>query len=161
MLKLWVGYPGVNLDVRTYDNKYIVRNPDVYFDEMYDFPKLDTEFGHRLLKDVCHIVKVHNYATLELANGELISPTSLASGVKNVLLMQDCSDEVICDLLWCGENCEPFIAELAEKKDFTVCSRREFFPNFEQFKSGILVLNTNKVVHDIFEYWKETDDLKY
>lgn len=146
MLKLYYGM---------LEDKNVVLNPDNYFMDNTDLHCIDTDFGHRVLKDCVDVVKVHNYVTLELGNGELISPKDIGSGVKNLFIMKE-DDTAICNLLWCGENCEKYISEIAETKDLVVCTWRPFFPDFDtMFKSGIEILNSGKVVHNGMDYLKE------
>lgn len=146
MLKLYYGL--------LEDERRVV-NPDPYFNGMFDMHKIDTDFGRRVVKECSGVAKVHNYVTLELSNGEFISPEKLSSGAKNVLLMKEFPD-IICDVLWCGENCEPFISEIAEERDLTVYTTRPFHPDLNYlFKDGIYFINSGNIVRNNLEYIRE------
>lgn len=143
MLHLWIGE-------KEFENDAGV--PDFYFMEEMDLSCIDTDFGHRVLHSCSDVAKVINYATLELPNGELVSPREISSGAKTCLILMFDTEDVVCDLLFCGENCEPFIAEAANQRDITCKTSRWFFPKKWGFKDGIHILNTDTVVHDIDEY---------
>lgn len=145
MLRLWIGN-------KEFDND--TGEPDFYFDEEMDAECIDTDFGRRVVKECSDIESVINYATLKLPNGELVSPRELASGAKNLLIMMFSEEDVVCDLRWCGDNCNKFIAEVANTKDITVKTTRWYMPYLrgETFDEGILILNTNTVVRSVEEY---------
>lgn len=123
MQNIWLGYKDLENETG---------NPDFYFDEFIDKRCIDTDFGRRVVTACSDVFKVMNYVTLELPTGELISPKELSSGAKSLLIMAFSDEDVVCDLVWCGENCEIFIDELASQKDITVMTSRWYVPN----KSG-------------------------
>lgn len=145
MLKLWIGD-------KKFDNQ--IGTPDFFFDEEMDKHCIDTDFGRRVVTECSDIYKIHTYAALELPNGEFISPSELSSGAKNLLIMMFSEKDVVCDMLWCGDNCNKFVAEIANIKDITVKTTRWYMPYLrgEKFDEGILILNTNTVVRSVEEY---------
>lgn len=145
MLKIWYG-------LKQFDNE--VADPDFFFSEEMNANCIDTDFGRRVVTECSNVYKIHNYATLELPNGELISPKELSSGAKNLLIMMFCKQDVICDLLWCGNNCNKFVAEIANKKDLTVKTTRYYNPYRSEvaFNEPILILNTGDLVNNIEEF---------
>lgn len=79
MLKIWYG-------LKQFDNE--VADPDFFFfSEEMNANCIDTDFGRRVVTECSNVYNIHNYATLELPNGELISPKELSSGAKNLLIM--------------------------------------------------------------------------
>ena len=148
MLKLWIGRREKE------DDRYIGQ-PDFTFDEEIDKHCIDTDFGRRLIYACSGKARVINYVTLELPNGELLSPKELSSGTKNVFVMDNDPDS-LCDLLWCGDNFFPFIAEIANHKDIEACTSRWLVP-FDgcTHKNGILIMNTGKVVYNGKEFIDE------
>lgn len=145
MLKIWYG-------LKQFDNE--VADPDFFFSEEMNANCIDTDFGRRVVTECSNVYKIHNYATLELPNGELISPKELSSGAKNLLIMMFYEQDVICDLLWCGNNCNKFVAEIANKKDLTVKTTRYYNPYRSEvaFNEPILILNTGDLVNNIEEF---------
>lgn len=145
MLKIWYG-------LKQFDNEVV--DPDFFFSEEMNANCIDTDFGRRVVTECSNVYKIHNYATLELPNGELISPKELSSGAKNLLIMMFCEQDVICDLLWCGNNCNKFVAEIANKKDLTVKTTRYYNPYRSEvaFNEPILILNTGDLVNNIEEF---------
>lgn len=62
--------------------------------------------------------------------------------------------DAIINIIKCGENCYPYIVEVAKKKDIVISA--SMFPNFYKYgyQGSILVLNDNSVVSnqkDLFE----------
>lgn len=144
MLKLWIGR-------KEFDN--MVGEPDYYFSDFIDPRCIDTEFGRRVVKELSRVKTVVNYATLILPTGEFISPKELSSGAKNVLIMENDTNNAVCDMLWCGENCEKFVAEISCRKDLFVESTRWFLPyRNADFKDGVKIMNTGMVVRSAKEY---------
>lgn len=144
MMNLWLGRGD-------FDNE--VGDPDFYFSEFIDPKCIDTDFGRRVVKTCSDVKEVVNYATLVLPNEELISPMELSSGAKNLLIMMFDEEDAVCDLIWCGSNCESFLGEIASKRDFTVFTTRWFVPyKNSNFKDGVRILNTGKVVRSFDEY---------
>lgn len=158
MLKLWLG--------RKDDDERYIGQPDFVFDEEVDTHCIETEFGKRVIYVCSGSANVINYASLSLPNGELISPKELSSGAKNIFVMDECKD-VLCDLLWCGDNCIQFIAEIANRRNIEVCTTRWILPfnSKVEFKDGILIMNTGTIVRSAKEYIDEVIgkklDVKY
>ncbi len=158
MLKLWLG--------RKDDDDRYVGQPDFIFDEEVDSHCIESPFGRRVVHECSGSATVINYASLSLPNGELISPKELSSGAKNIFVMDECMD-VLCDLLWCGDNCLNFIAEIANRKDIEVCTTRWIMPfNSEVgYNEGIKIMNTDVIVNTAKEYIDEVIgkklDVKY
>lgn len=143
MLNLWIG---------DRDFPVQVLNPDLYFNEFIDKHCIETDFGKRVVKECSDVKEVINYVNMVLPNGELISPNELSSGAKNLLIMMY-DDEAVCDMEWCGNNCDHFIGEIAKAKDFTLQTTRWYVPfKNAEFPDGVRILNIDKVVYDIDEF---------
>lgn len=144
MLRLWIG---------RHDYENMVDEPDFYFSEFMDASCIDTDFGRRVVTEISDVKTIVNYATMYLPTGELISPRDLCSGAKNLLIMNFDTNDAVCDMLWCGENCEKFVAEISNKRDLLVTSSRWFLPyRNADFKDGVKIENTGVIVHSAKEY---------
>ena len=145
MLNLWIGD-------KKFDNQ--IGTPDFFFDEEMNKHCIDTDFGRRVVTECSDIYKIHTYAALELPNGEFISPSELSSGAKNLLIMMFSEKDVVCDMLWCGDNCNKFVTEIANTKDITLKTSRYSNPfnSSVSFNDGVLILNTGVTVRDSREF---------
>lgn len=135
----------------------ILDGPTSYFNFMMDFHCIDTEFGRRVVKELSRVVKVHNYASLEISTGEFISPVELSHGAKNILIMAFAEDSVVTNMLFCGDNCNKFVAEICKTKDLNLITTRLYNPWYRvedtaSLDSGVRIWNTGKIVYTQVEY---------
>lgn len=163
MLKLWVtGYK--NKSNLTY------MSPDGCFDfEIWDYGFLESDFARRLLYDCSGEIEVINYENFKRPNGLYISTREISSGAKNVLCMYALGNKggIFYDLLWCGDNCNPYIAEVVQSNDVEAFSTRvynpydEVSPDFgfkvQIMETGDVVSNSDEFLDVIFEnnLWKD------
>lgn len=153
LLKLYIGYPPVGF----FNESDIVRNPDDYF-EYYvrDLSFIDSPFCREVVKECSDVVEFLSSTTMRAGNGMFISPMQLSSGAKNVLIME--STDKICNMGWCGDNCNRFVEDIADRKDLTVFSGRVYIPYlYNDHCNDFLVLNKNKIYHSPAEL---TEDLE-
>ena len=78
----------------------------------------------------------------------IIPPTELSGGVKTLLLIKNCPDEVF-NASTCGDNCARFILELAKAKDVTINLRH--IMDFDKARFTAKVMNDNSIVHNMEE----------
>lgn len=150
MLNLWIGF-------KDFDN--LVSDPDFYFSEFIDPACIETELGKRIVMECSDVENVVNYATMYLPTGELISARELSSGAKNLLIMAFDDDDAVCEMTFCGDNCNKFVGEIANSRDITVSTMRWYVPFSDgkekdavYFADGVRILNTGAVVHNYDEY---------
>lgn len=131
--------------------------PDEYFDlRIYDYSFLGSDFAKRLLYDCSGGLKVINYETFLRPNGLYISPKEISSGAKNVLCMYSRSnkDGFIYNMLWCGDNCNPYIAEVVKDKDVEAFSSRIYDPYecIEDTPMTVQIMETGDIVTSSHDY---------
>lgn len=75
----------------------------------------------------------------------IIPPTELSGGVKTLLLIKNCPDEVF-NASTCGDNCARFILELAKAKDVTINLRH--IMDFDKARFTAKIMNDDSIVHN-------------
>lgn len=145
MLKIWQGY------YTNGDNT--IRKPDGYFDMAFDKKNFLTDFSRRLIED-CGGAKVLAENVFEHKWRGCHSADKLATGVKNILLAKY-NPEVIVDLVYCGDNCIPYLIEASKEQDILVSSSRlvDFF-DYNMYGEAI---ESIYVMNDDTLYTQETD----
>lgn len=155
MLKVWMG--------RYEEDGVTIAKSDFYFDNMFDNNLLLTDFSRRLIEECSQGSKVIAPGVLEHPERGCYAPMCLPTGVKTTLLTMY-NEEVITDMVYCGDNCIPYIVEASREKDITVYTER-FIYWFELYcrngVSEILIMNTGNIVRNYREYfdaWIEHKD---
>lgn len=167
MLHVWIG------EYEKYDS---VGKPDSYFDTRFKTELTGTDFSRRLIHECSDGSEVLAPGVFKHPTRGNYSSDKLPTGVKNVLLAKY-NKEVVIDLLYMGDNCLPFLAEIANEEDITVCTSRyvNFFPPIftaGEFKGGVYVMNTKQLItniddwfyvyahheHDVFEVDENDED---
>lgn len=164
MLKLWVRGSHCKSGL-------LYMQPDACFDQLFYLEEdMETDFTKRVLWECNGKTEILNYATIKKPTGELISPEKICSGAKNVLCMKYIGNEIpddfkdsevfegvsgfIYDILWSGDNCNQYIAEIALEKDLEVKSSRVYQPYSRVDLEGLKVqiMETGDVVTDGEEF---------
>lgn len=144
MLNLWMG----SCPKEWKDSKLVIINPDAVFDFYFkDLSILRTDFADRLLRE-CSRSRGMIYSAGFITDNDVILPIQKAStGAKIVLLLL--SIDCVCNWTLCGDNCNTFIAEIAETKDITMYSTR-FLNPFKRAGnlSAVRLVNTDMVFTD-------------
>ena len=155
MLKVWLGLyeePGVT-----------VTRSDFYFNTVFNRELLLTDFSRRLIYECSQGSEVININQLKHPSRGYYAPEHLPTGVKTTLLTMY-NDEVITDMVYCGDNCIPYIVEASREKDITVYTERFIYwfePYCRNGVSEILIMNTGNIVRNYGEYfdaWIEHKD---
>ena len=129
------------------DNDDVVYNTDVYFDNAYESSWLIDDFAKRVIKTIDKSdVKGPN--AIDSPYLGVISPEKLSGGTKTLLLIKNCKDEIF-NASTCGDNCAPFILEIAKKEDVTI--NLEHLMSFGKDEFEICILNDNTVAHNMNE----------
>lgn len=98
-----------------YDTEAIL-SIDKYFNNTYDEDWLDDPFVKEMVLDVDRSEVLDKYCIQSPVLGQ-IPPEKLSGGVKALICMYKLDDFYV-NLIVCGKNCEKWISEIAEKKDF-------------------------------------------
>lgn len=157
MIKVWLGLyeePGVT-----------VTRSDFYFNTVFNRELLLTDFSRRLIYECSQGSEVININQLKHPSRGYYAPEHLPTGVKTTLLTMY-NDEVITDMVYCGNNCIPYICEASREKDITVYTERLIYWFEPECRGGVdelLVMNTGTIVRDFCEYydiWLDHEDDK-
>ena len=156
MLHVWVG------DFRRYGT---IGKPDYYFDTTFNPDLTGTDFARRLIHECSDESEVLAPGVFRHPRRGNYSIDNLPTGVKTILLAKY-DKKVIVDLLYCGDNCLPYLAEIANEEDVTVCTSRHvnfFYPILErgEFKGGIHAMNTDEIITNPFKWLVYLEDHKH
>lgn len=92
-----------------------IYNTEIYFKNTYEDSWILDDFAKKVIKKVDGSDVIDAQAIKSPVLG-VIPPTELSGGVKTLLLIKNCPDEVF-NASTCGDNCVRFILELAKAKD--------------------------------------------
>ncbi|MEZ3468025.1 MAG: DUF4869 domain-containing protein [Schaedlerella sp.] len=126
-----------------YDTEAIL-SIDKYFNNTYDEDWLDDPFVKEMVLDIDHSEVLDKYCIQSPVLGQ-IPPEKLSGGVKALICMYELDDFYV-DLIVCGKNCEKWIAEIAEKKDFRA-SMSGYDLDFEDTGIRARCLNDGSEIH--------------
>ncbi len=125
-------------------------NTDMYFNNVYEDQWLTDAFAARVIRTIDKSEVLGPNAIQSPYLG-VISPEKLAGGTKTLLLMRHCPDMVF-NASTCGDNCAPFILELAKDRDLTINLRH--LMNFGKKPFTAYILNEQTEVHTMLEMMK-------
>ena len=146
MLKLYIGRLGNEL-----------YSSDDYFKNAVDTDCILTDFGRRVIKEVDKSEVFDRNVIISPVLGG-IPPESLSGGTKALLTLYS-EDDIVFRLSAMGDNCLPFLAEIAEKKDITL-STEEIRPLFNNsMLNEVYIMNDGSIVHDMNELILKTMEL--
>lgn len=123
-----------------------------YFNSWVDEKCIETEFGKRVIKEIDGgDVYDKNLIISKVLGG--IPSERLSGGTKSLLILM--FDNKIMHLSAMGDNCLPFLADIAKVKDITVCTDyyRPIFKNSNLDK--VHILNDDSIVYNDDEYFKK------
>ena len=97
---------------------------DTFFDNQYDLSWFESDLAKAMLKDICGYTghDGHAITVKDIFNPEqtvTISMTGLASGMKALLIMLN-TDTNFVSATRCGDNCIPWIVEIAKHKELYI-----------------------------------------
>jgi len=139
------------LKIQFGDMEEAIFNTDMYFDNTYEDSWLTDPFAVKVIETIDRS-KVLGPNAIKSPYLGVISPEKLAGGTKTILLMKNCPDMVF-NASTCGDNCAPFILELAQERDLTINLRHLMDFGKEPFE--ILVINNQTVVHSMLEMMEQ------
>ena len=123
------------------DREDFIRYPSFYFDEMFTSSWLNDDFAKRVIEEIDGI-KVSDFTSTEEALIRTgISAEKLCTGTKNLIICK--FENMLNRITMMGENCYPFLMELAEAKEvYMGCS------NFVYFDDNVLQGRTIHMVNN-------------
>ena len=124
-----------------------IYNTEIYFKNTYEDSWILDDFAKKVIKKVDGSDVIDAQAIKSPVLG-IIPPTELSGGVKTLLLIKNCPDEVF-NASTCGDNCARFILELAKAKDVTINLRHIMDSDKARFTAKIL--NDDSIVHNMEE----------
>lgn len=122
-----------------------IYNTEVYFKNTYDEAWFEDAFAKKVIEKVDGSEVLGSQAVMSPVLG-IIPPTDLSGGVKTLLLIQNCPEQVF-NASTCGDNCAAFILELARDRDVTINLRH--IMDFGGGSFDARVLNDGSVVHNM------------
>lgn len=136
------------LNIYLGDMPSAIYNTAVYFKNVYEDSWFLDDFAKKVIKkvDSSDVIDVRAIKSPVLG---VISPTELSGGVKTLLLIKNCPDEVF-NASTCGDNCARFILELAKEKDVTINLRH--IMDFGKAKFSAKILNDDSIVRGMEEF---------
>lgn len=138
------------LRIKFGDMEEAIFNTDIYFNNVYEDSWLTDPFAVRVIKAIDRSEVLGPHAVQSPILG-VISPEKLAGGTKTILLMKNCPD-LVFNASTCGDNCAPFILELAKNRDLTINLRH--LMNFGKKPFEAYILNDQAIVHSMLEMMK-------
>ena len=135
------------LNIYFVDMPSSIYNTEIYFKNTYEDSWLLDAFASKVIKKVDGSDVLDAQAIKSPVLG-MIPPTALSGGVKTLLLIKNCPNEVF-NASTCGDNCARFILELAKEKDVTINLRH--IMDFGKAKFAAKILNNGSMVHNMGE----------
>ena len=135
------------LKIQFGDMEDAIYNTDMFFNNTYENQWLTDPFAVRVIKAIDQSEVLGPNAIQSPVLG-IISPEKLAGGTKTILLMMNRPD-LVFNASTCGDNCAPFILELAENRDLTINLRH--LMNFGKKPFKAFILNDQVMVHSMLE----------
>ena len=129
------------------DMQSAIYNTEIYFKNTYEDSWILDDFAKKVIKKVDGSDVIDAQAIKSPVLG-IIPPTELSGGVKTLLLIKNCPDEVF-NASTCGDNCARFILELAKAKDVTINLRH--IMDFDKARFTAKVMNDDSIVHNMEE----------
>ena len=124
-----------------------VYHTSVYFKNVYS----DEWFAEPIAKKIIKEIDKSEVIDRRLIESKVlgrIPPADLSHGTKTLLLMYNCP-ETVFNASACGDNCAPWILEIAKLRDITI--NLHHIMNFGDNDFEIEILNCGKRVHNMAE----------
>ncbi len=106
------------------------------------------DFVKRVIREIDH-AEVVDGDILRNQQGNFLAD-KLSTGAKALIMMYE--TDYIFNATSCGDNCAPFILELAEMKDLTICLR--YYMTFPRDFTA-LILDTDTIINDRWGWYHE------
>lgn len=148
----------IRFKVGLFDNE--ISDVDKVFDACVQKEWLNTDFAKKVIKDIDNTVHVKDMY-LESPFYGAMPPQYLSTGCKNVLLMKFYPKQMIFYGTKCGDNCVPYILEIAKEKDIDLhLMHMMYFPEKDQGFEAYVV-ETDKMIYSYSEFVMEYGEYYY
>lgn len=129
-----------------------IYNTSIYFDNVYETKWFSTDFAKKVLHEVDKAELTDDGVIRSYCFG-VIPPERISGGVKTLLLMKNCKDEIF-NASACGDNCAKFILEIAQEDDITINLRH--LMDFGDVELDAYVINSGVHIKNTLEYFKQS-----
>lgn len=124
-----------------------VYNPVVYFKNTYTDDWITNDLSRQMIQDVDKS-EVISARVIDSPVLGAITPSDLSGGVKTLIDIYMVPEKVF-NASACGDNCAKWILTIADRQDITINLRH--IMDFGDGNFTARVLNTNQVVHSMYE----------
>ena len=104
---------------------------DSYFDSCFEDAWLQSELAQNILHSIDRAVSINGSAItiLDILTKQpvVIAPAQLSSGTKALLILLNTDEKDVC-VSRCGDNCMPFLIDIARQKEVYVTINNSFRP---------------------------------
>ena len=100
-------------------DKKAILNIDSEFEDLFMEEWLDDPVVRQMIKDIDRSEVLSRRCIQSPVLGQ-IPPADLSGGVKACILMYKCNEDILLDLILCGENCQGWLSKLFQIKDVKV-----------------------------------------
>ena len=94
-------------------------NIDSEFEDLFVEDWLDDPVVKQMIKDIDKSTVLSKRCIQSPVLGQ-IPPADLSGGVKACILLYKCAEDVLLDLILCGENCQGWLSKIFKMKDVKV-----------------------------------------
>ncbi len=131
-----------------------IKHPDDYFDLICQNDWFNDSFVREICLGVDKVV-AHSHYQMEHPVFGPINSTMLSTSCKNTTLAYK-TDRII-PATHIGDNCAPYVYQIAQQKNLTITLN--YLMDFSECVPFVaFILNSNKMVHDYFDYLCEAGD---
>lgn len=118
---------------------------DSYFDNCYEESWFSSDLAKRIMKEIDRVYECNglSFTAKHFVDGlpVVLSPDKLSSGTKALLIMLNTDEPFVCASR-CGDNCIPFLLEIAHQKPISITINNSFSP---QPDFTFFSVNDNKI----------------
>ena len=122
-----------------------IYNTEIYYENQYEKDWVMDEFARRIIRDI----DASEVVAPDLIENDIFgsfSSTELSAGVKTLLLIRNVKNRIF-NISNCGDNCAPYLLELAKDRDIKVTLHHAM--NFgNSFAVKVINDNKRKVITD-------------
>ena len=154
MLKIFFNYGCTNLEkTEAFLKENGLREVpkiDGYFDSVFKSNWVTTDFARKIIKEIDK-TEVIAENVLESPVLGIMPPQWLSGGTKGLLVLKyGTRPDIVLRSSTFGDNCAPYILEIAREKDITLIGRHLI--RFGEFTDDVEVLNIPRICHGYNEY---------
>lgn len=123
---------------------YVDDNDD-FFNSVYQTSWAEDSFVRNVLDRIDNIERIDGHSFYNRITKDAHSERELSTGCKTIILMYKYPDYIIRARM--GENCIPFLEELAQKRDITIHAWFTYFFDFDRI-GHVDIVNWDRIFVD-------------